>query len=657
MIASRSNLLLPERNSRFINHERLLRQATAHALGGGSGNRTIVLTGGPGCGKTAAGVELAHRLSSRYLDGSLYFEFSGDTRTPDSISDVLRWALVELGVPGDSIPDHPEARRAKYRALTTEGSYVVFLDGVVSEHQVRALQPGAGSSVVLVTEARPVTPIDAAGGKLFVVESLSEDTAVQVFAGLAGAERVAAEAESAREIVRLCECLPLALSIVGSMSCSRAALRSATPLADTAARLRDEHRRRSVLSIDVVFGAAYHALSDPDRRCYRALGLFAHGGLVSAPALAAALENPTYPVEESLIELADNHLIQPVGENHYTVRSLVAQHAREVDDRSAVERAAEEKRLLDYYDERILAANGWLGPSRPWLPLLFPEIISAAGDFADSAAARAWLKQEQRSLRAAVDYATDRYPELLIRWCVALWPFHEKERTLDDLQDLHHVGIAATQQTANPLAEAILRVQLGLAHLWLNDFTRARGEFEAALRHTNHPEVCASALEGLGLAQLAGGRNLDARESLRRNRELADAIGIPRRIALACFHLAKAEAAAEALPLLATAAALFAEEPEDETENLAKVQYWRGRKLTELDEFDTATTELESALSVMTSRRRIFDQGEICTALGEVATRQANRISADQWYRQAEAAYAELGRTDLVAAVHARLSS
>nr|WP_232541502.1 NB-ARC domain-containing protein [Nocardia bovistercoris] len=642
---TRSNLLLPERNSRFENHERLLVAAVEHVLTGAAGNQTVVITGGPGAGKTATGVELVHRIGRHFSDGSLFFEFSGDAEQPESISQVLRWALAELGVPAEEIPDLPSALRSKYRAVTADKSLIVFLDGVVSDSQVRALRPGPGASLLLVTEARAVTPVDAEGVRLFVVEPLDEAAALRVLAGIVGADRVGAESAAAVEIVRLCGCLPLALSIVGSMI-RRAALRTRAPLADTATRLRDERRHRSVLSLNMVFGAAYGALTEPARRCYRVLGLRSHGGVVSPSSVAAVLGAPEYEVEEWLIELADNHLIQAT-DDRYGVRELVARHSRDIDERASSEREAEEARLLRYYDERIAAADELLAPLRPWRRLLFSD-NGGAPRFFDAGQARTWLSAERRCVRAAAEYAFDAGQwDLVVRWCVLLWPFHEKEKFLDDLLDLHRLGIEAARNSANTLAEGVLHLQLGFARYWLREFDSAASAFTTAIGLTDNIELVASAYEGLGLAQLAAGDIEQARISLRHNEQLARRIDDPRRIALAVFHRAKAEAADIALPLLEESFAGFSALSVDETENLAKVRYWRGRKLAERDEIDSAVVELELALEVMSVRRRSFDQAEICTVLAEIAGRRADLGAASARFEQAIAIYANLGLDDL----------
>ncbi|WP_159372870.1 ATP-binding protein [Nocardia caishijiensis] len=602
-------------------------------------NQMVVIAGPPGSGKSATAIELAHKVGTRFRDGVLYFDFATAGEHPESVAELLKWALLELGV-GEEIPDDPGMRRSMYAARTSGGSYVIVLDGVLSDSQVNALRPGPGTSLLLVTETRAVTRVTS--GKLFVVDELAEQEALQIFAGVAGTDRVAAEHDAAREIVRLCDHLPLALVVAGSTVC-RIARRHTTPLADIATRLRDERRRHTVFTPNVVFGAAYSALPGPVQRCYRALGLRCHGATMTAESMAAALDAQDWEAEDWLNVLADNHLIRAANDR-YSVRELVVDHTREIDDRPATQRRDEEARLIHYWDVRITAADTLLAPARPWRPLLFPGLTAAAW-FTDSQQARKWLLMSRRSIMSAAEYAVERGDgDIVVRWCVLLWPFYEKEKLLDDLLDLHTLGI---RDTTDPITLAVLHMQIGYAHLWRRHFASAVVEFAKSLELSDNREVTGSALEGLGLAEFGQGDVTGARVSLRRNLEIARETGIARRIALAVFHLAKTEPADVALLLLTEARAAFLAEPTDEAENVAKVQYWQGRKFAERDDHAAAVLDYRAALGIMSDRRRVFDQAEIYVALAESTWSLGDAAEATRLFERAITLYLDSGFTDL----------
>ncbi|MGY0497691.1 hypothetical protein ACWZHB_04245 [Nocardia sp. FBN12] len=640
-----SNFVLPERVRPFVNHERLMATVTESVLAGGPGNRTVVLAGEPGIGKTAFGIELAHRMRQYYADGELYLAFGG-TEQPDHPDDVLGLALRGLGESADDIPTRRGAREARYRALTRNRSMVVFLDGVVTEQQVRALLPGEGSSLVVVTEARPAAPVDATGMELFVVERMDEIAARQLLESIADSARCAAEPDAVTALIALCDRLPQALRIVATMVCRAASHRIDRPLADTVDRLRDETRRRTALSLERVYGAAYRSLPEPTRRCYRALGLRAHGGSVSAVSLAAVLDLPEPVVAELLIELTDMYLVEPQSDRRYRVRELVRRHAAEVDDRAAPDRLADEYRLVEFYDRQILAADTLIAPARPWRGLLLGESGAASAQFDSADRARAWLWRERNAILAAAEFLEDHgdqhFPQ---RWAVLLWAFYEKEKILDDLRVLHRWGLAAAARAGRPDVVSLLHTQLGFGHVWAGDLELAAAEFAAGAQEVPRPDLEASAVEGLGLVRLEQGRVTEARDLLRRNAELAEQIADRRRILLATFHLAKAESPQAALALLDIAGPGFAAEPADEADNEAKVKYWRGRKLAELGELDAAATELELALSMMVARGRGFDQAEIAVALAGIALRRGESVPARAHLERAVAAYDRLGLT------------
>ncbi|MFF2087531.1 NB-ARC domain-containing protein [Nocardia sp. NPDC058176] len=651
-----SNSELPERVPLFVNHTRLMKKVTERVLTGGPGNRTVVLSGEPGIGKTAFGVELAYRMRPYYADGELYVPFGG-TEQPDHPDDVLGFALRALGEPVENIPDRRGARRARYRALTRDRSLMVFLDGVVTEQQVRALLPGEGSSLVVVTEARPAAPVDATGMELFVVESLDDNAARQLLESLIGHERCAAEPEAAAALIALCGHLPQALRIVASMA-YRAAARSTSPLADTVERLRDDTRRRTALPLERVYGAAYRSLPERTRRCYRALGLPAHGGRVGADALAAALEWPVGEVAELLIDLADTHLLKPVGADRYQVRELVRRHAAEVDDRPAAERDAEQWRLVAFYDRQIAAADGLIAPGRPWRTLLLSENDTTSALFATAEQARAWLRQERSAILAAAAFADaagdEHYPQ---RWAVLLWAFHEKEKILDDLRLLHGWGLVAAGRAGQPDVVSLLHIQRGFAHLWAGDHELAAEDFAAGAAAATRMDLEASALEGLGLTRFEQGRTYEALDLLRRNAELADQIGDQRRILIAALHLAKVESPETALALLDTAATGFAAAPTAEADNLAKAKYWRGRTLASIGDYDTAADELAAAHAVMTTLRRYFDLAEIEVASAQVEQARGMNAAAREFLAQAITHYERVGHLAAAQRTRAQLAA
>lgn len=650
---------VPGRNPHFVNHEKELKAATDR-INSGTGNQVLVLTGTPpGTGKTATAIELSHRVAEQYPDGRLFYRLS-DVDQSGLEAEVLRHFLVTLGVAPQQVPERREARSAMFRSLTARRRLLVFLDGAVSASQVRTLLPGDGESLVLVTERQSLatlgvdTPVT-----VITLSPLASSAARELLVRLVDEERVAAEPDAVDEIIELCGRLPVALCVAGAMVGGSRVRRFATMLE----RLTDERRRLDTLSrnedlaVNAAFGAAYGLLGAPAQRCYRALGLRPRSDEIALDALVAALDMPRYEVAEAVEDLTNARLVEELAGDRILVRDLIALHAEGLDGRRGTDRDADSLRLLEFYFGRCVAADELVAPRRPWRGVLFPE-LRPRGRFADAASARAWLRTERANLMAAVEYAADLGDHArVVRFCVLLWPGYEKEKDVPALLAVHQHGVTSAERLGDPAIRSLMHTQLGFGYSWLRDpqsLAQAVKELAVAVRFgqdAGNRELEATALEGLGLAQLASGDIDAARQSLRRNFQLAEEIRDPRRIALARLHLAKVEAAERALALLAEAETEFAKQPDRERENLAKVLTWRGKKLVESRSWAAAARDLTAARQTMSAAHRRFDEAEILEALGDLEVGRGALDEAAQRYREALAIYRELGLTARVGAV------
>lgn len=626
--------LLPERPRGFVNQTEVLRAADDLIESGLGGVRQIVVSGIAHGGKTATAVELAYRLSAEHFpDGALYYEISDDPEQAASGPEILLDLLVALGTAEEDIPVRAPARRALFRRLTTGASYLFVLDGVLSDSQIRMLELGPGGSVIMMVEARAVADLARSGCEYWPLGDLDASDALQILALLVGPDRVAAEPVAARAVVELCDRLPGVLTVVASDI--RRSTGSPQPIAEMVERLRDEQRRPAARVAARGLGAVYRGMPEPAQTCYRALGLRAHGGVVTVESLALVTGLSRGAAAEALIELAGLHLVRRRGVGQYRSRGIVRDHARDIDRRTVGQRRAAEECLVEFYDERIIAADLLLAPRRPWRRLLWPDLPVTARFFDDSAAARQWLRAERVAIAAAFEYAyrTERF-DLVVRWCVHLWPFHEKEKDTETLLAMHRVGLRAAEQIGSRAGTSLLRIQLGFAHYWRYELDRAVTVFGEALVMADDPQLEASAQEGLGLALLERGETEQARATFHRNEALARAIGDDRRVTLAVFHRAKSEEPKAAVPILRVVAREFAEMEQDETENEAKAWYWLGRMLADLGD-PAGEVELERALAVMQTRSRPFDTAQIRFTLGQLAHERGDLETAAEHFREA----------------------
>ncbi|MGC7094396.1 NB-ARC domain-containing protein [Amycolatopsis lurida] len=654
---------IPDPNPHFVNQVAVLDRAmVAVRRARAEGHlATVVFGGGPGIGKTAVALMLAERAREWYPDGRLFARLNGDLDDDGIEAAILRDFLQELGEARAELPDRLDALRARFHSLTKDKRLMVLLDGVVRASQVRTLLPGGAGSLVIVTEAQPLGTLAAHGPVTFLDLAPLEDTAaVALFERVLGESEVARDRTAIEEIIQLCDQLPLALTVVAALL-----LRFPQRPAERLLRdLRDERRRVRALSrgddvsVAAAFNLATSRLNDTARACYHATGLQPGSGTWSADALAAALEMPEIDVEDGLRDLAEAKLAEELTGEQYLVRDLVRLHARDSDPADPAERERRSERLLRHWFDGTVAADELIAPARPWRRRFLPERRLVVRH-TDREAALWWLHRERANVRAAVEYAYSvGEDELVARWCVVLWPFYESGKFIDELLATHQLGRAAAERLGDAALGSLLATQAGFAHYLRREVDEAIIAFDSAVelaRETDDRELEATAVEGLGLALHTAGRDADAQEQLSRNLDLATAIAVPRRIALARMHLAKALPPDSALPLLDQAGSYF--QAHKETVNAAKTETWQGIKHLEAGALGDAERALTHALAVMTEARRRFDEAVAIEALGDVAARAGQPAPARERYTEALTIFEDLRFAINSDAVRAKLTA
>ncbi len=293
----------------------------------------IAVTGKAGVGKTTLAVHAAHRLRAHYPDGQLFVDLCGTQGHPLTPADVLARFLRALGVDRTAIPDDAEERAALYRSRLADRRLLILLDNAQCEAQLRPLLPGTPGCAVLVTSRARLASLN--GARLIDLDIFEPDHAVELLARVAGPQRVAAEPAAAREIVRLCGFLPLAVRVAGA----RLGARPHWPLSRLEADLSDEHHRLDRLrlgDLDVRASLApsYERLDTMAQRTFRLLGLLEIRDF--APWMVAALlDVPQTRAEELVDTLIDMHLLDMSGPDasgrlRYRFHDLLRAYAREV---------------------------------------------------------------------------------------------------------------------------------------------------------------------------------------------------------------------------------------------------------------------------------------------------------------------------------------
>ncbi|MFS8104542.1 hypothetical protein LFM09_46315 [Lentzea alba] len=385
-------------------------------------------------------------------------------------------------------------------------------------------------------------------------------------------------------------------------------------------------------SLGTVFDAGYRRLSRLGQRCYRAMGLHLYVDDLPVAVLAAAMGIPEAELRPVVRELRDTRTIDQPRASRLTVHKLVHEHARLVADTvdDAVHRLAATRSMIGWCTTGAVTAVTGLLPPRSWRADFLPESVVDAAHPA-SVDPGAWLRAERVNLRAVVTVAFELGGlEPVLRLCISQWWLFLAEKYADDLLATHALGLRAADHLHDDRMKALLLVQQGFAYRSLGRFCDAVDSCTAAMRlaeAVGSVELVATRLEGAGLAAFDGGDLTQAALWLRRNLELAETTCDPRRIALACLHGAKPEPSEQALVLLERAYEVFRSLPVPESQNLAKVLLWQGRKLGA-----EGGPRLREALALATEHRHQADRAEILEALAQL---DADRDVAVELYREA----------------------
>ncbi|MCX5194248.1 tetratricopeptide repeat protein [Streptomyces sp. NBC_00249] len=422
-----------------------------------AGGRVCLVTGPPGIGKTALALRVAHTLRGEFPDGQLHVDLRGaDPAAAADPTEVLAGFLRALGVDGPAVPAGAGERAGLYRSLLAERRVLVVLDNAASAAQAGPLLPGAGAgSAVLVTSRRRLTGLDPR--LAFGLPLLEEAAALGL---LAGAARVAAEPGAARELVRLCGRLPLALRVVGA---ELAALPH-RDLASLAARLGDERARLDVLDgVRAGLRLSYRALPGPARALLRGLAALDAPDHAAWTA-AAVLDGTLAAAEEALDALTAAHLLEPAGRDEagrvrYRMHDLVRAFGRELDPgpdvlprvlacwTALVREGRRAHQGLDY--------PGLPGPgSRARVP--DPALL----DLPRAEPVR-WLGAEREALVATVRQAVRADPYAARELAAAGEYVFDLRSDLAGWQAVQEAGLAAARAAGDRTGEALMLVGLG----------------------------------------------------------------------------------------------------------------------------------------------------------------------------------------------------
>jgi hypothetical protein len=219
------------------------------------------------------------------------------------------------------------------------------------------------------------------------LDVLPDDDAVELVARVVGARRCAAEMRACRQLVELCDRLPLALRI----GAARLASAPDQPIADLVRELATDGNRLDGLSIEggetsvrAALALTYRRLAPWQARAFRLLGL--HPGVDFAVPALAGVDHAD--AEHGMADLVAAHLVAERTPGRYAMHDLMYAFAR---DRAADEPPAEGRaavtRLAAHYRHAAVNSERMISPDlpisaaepgdRPPAPLTFDSAATA----------------------------------------------------------------------------------------------------------------------------------------------------------------------------------------------------------------------------------------------------------------------------------------
>ncbi|MGL5824579.1 MAG: AfsR/SARP family transcriptional regulator [Nocardioides sp.] len=495
--------MVPELTGRDNALAELDRLLDGHLGWGGNQCAIAAVSGTAGVGKTALAVHWAHQVAHRFPDGQLYVNLRGfdPAGLPVRPDEALRGFLTALGVVDQAVPDTVPAQSALFRSLVADRELVIVLDNAAGAEQVRPLLPGAGGCVTVITSRDRLLALVAANGATSVrLDLLAEESSVELLRRRAGAQRIDAEPDAAREIATHCAGLPLALAIAAA----RIAADPHLPLATLAGELADPARQ----SLDVlrsgdrstelreVLSWSTQALEPEAARVFRLLGL--HPGPDFTPqATAHLVERDEQQTHALLDDLCRAHLLVELRPGRYSFHDLLRAHAAELAARheTSDDQTAALRRLFEHLLITSAAASSIVDPRRrglyqqvrrssvrPPAPSLASEPCSGA--HMDRAAAQSWLTHQTFVLSVAIQRAAELPGLEGFAWRLnSTTSFHRTGcGQLKESIRLHEIALSACLRLADQIGEAEARLGLGATYTYLGSFDAAARELRAAHR-------------------------------------------------------------------------------------------------------------------------------------------------------------------------------
>lgn len=505
------------------------------ALDEAATNQTgVVLLDGPGgVGKTALAVHWAHRVRSRFPDGTLMADLVGYSERgavvePAAVVDDF---LIALGQRPDPALDGRQRGLLLSRLLAGRRTLVILDNARDTEH-VRELVALLSSCMVVVTSRQRLSRAR--------ITAATRRIAVRPMSRAESAELLSMHARSPvpdeHRLVEFCGGLPLLITVLAD----ELAGRSAGQLDEFAVRL---NRRKLLTRVgehgegpppgEACFSSAYRALAAPERRLLRLLALHPGPDMSVDVAYACDGRTPTLTTS-SLLTLAGAHLIEQAEDlDRFRLHDLAAEYAayRLERDEPADTRDAAQERLFDFYVAAATEAAR----------LLYPDYVALSNGpasdrlpFVTLNDALTWFHRERTNLIAVIRQAGEaECHDHVRRLADPVATFFDRSGCAIESSAVHVLAASSAAASGDRDGEVAALVGVGAAKIAIGAHVSAQEHLETALVVAELADLDrgrTAALHQLGQLAASRGEQAEALRMFKRGVAVAERIGDHHRV-------------------------------------------------------------------------------------------------------------------------------
>jgi tetratricopeptide (TPR) repeat protein len=514
--------------------------------------KIVTISGIPGVGKSALAIHAAHRLKDRYPDAQLHVNLHG--QTPESALEaktvLIRFLNALTGRDESQLATDLDGLVAQYRSTLADKRALIILDNARDEGQIRDLLPSSPNCAVVVTSRSRLTGLPGAGlidlePMTVGIESELGDAELLFQAILQDDKRVASELAAAREIVKLCGGLPIAIRITAATLKQqiwvRKSLQAYAQELDTELRLdklENENVEAAIPgqgSVRASFNLSYQALTEDEQQLFRYAGGLP-GVNFGLEILAAVMEREELQIEAGLGRLLEAQVLESRGDNRFAWHDLMRLFAKA--QLTKMERETVVDRGLTWYCKGAKFWGNGLNPMRckQLAQKLAATTEEAAEDLERMLPMRAldWFTTEQNNWIDVVrDLSQIPRPDDAITLAANLVPFFDRRCRWGDWVTTHQMVKDCAQQAGNLAGVAQTLGNLGSVYQCQRKWEQAIDCFEQSLeisRRLEDEHSVAQTLNNLGTVyepQSKWGQAIDCYEqSLETKRQLGDEHGV-----------------------------------------------------------------------------------------------------------------------------------